>query len=103
MTSSSQVYFLPSSIRHLQGFTTEPHVVSFLPVSAPQVTPDSQYDYGSYNCTANNAMGTGSKEFLLIQAGLLTEKFKLFSFSKLTKNKKQHKQTKNIEIILIQI
>uniref|UniRef100_A0A8D3EAL5 Neural cell adhesion molecule 1a n=1 Tax=Scophthalmus maximus TaxID=52904 RepID=A0A8D3EAL5_SCOMX len=33
-----------------------------------EVTPDSQYEFGSYNCTATNAMGTESKEFLLIQA-----------------------------------
>lgn len=33
--------------------------------------PDSQSDFGSYNCTATNEMGSESKEFLLIQAGLL--------------------------------
>ncbi|XP_072557981.1 neural cell adhesion molecule 1a isoform X3 [Paramormyrops kingsleyae] len=33
-----------------------------------EVTPDSQTDFGSYNCTATNAVGTESKEFLLIQA-----------------------------------
>ncbi|XP_056254187.1 neural cell adhesion molecule 1a isoform X5 [Seriola aureovittata] len=33
-----------------------------------EVTPDSESDYGTYNCTATNAMGTGSKEFILIQA-----------------------------------
>jgi neurocan core protein len=34
-----------------------------------QVTPESENDFGSYNCTAANEMGTESKEFLLIQAG----------------------------------
>lgn len=47
-----------------------PHHMTRLLCPAPQVTPDSQYEFGSYNCTATNAMGTESKEFLLIQAGL---------------------------------
>ncbi|XP_017283823.1 neural cell adhesion molecule 1b isoform X4 [Kryptolebias marmoratus] len=33
-----------------------------------QITPESENDFGSYNCTASNNMGTESKEFLLIQA-----------------------------------
>ncbi|XP_067464851.1 neural cell adhesion molecule 1a isoform X4 [Thunnus thynnus] len=33
-----------------------------------EVTPNSQNDFGSYNCTASNMMGTESKEFLLIPA-----------------------------------
>ncbi|XP_021438313.1 neural cell adhesion molecule 1 isoform X14 [Oncorhynchus mykiss] len=33
-----------------------------------EVTPESENDFGSYNCTAANEMGTESKEFLLIQA-----------------------------------
>ncbi|KAM3869454.1 neural cell adhesion molecule 1a [Diretmus argenteus] len=37
-------------------------------VSYLEITPDSQNDYGSYNCTATNVIGTESKEFLLIQA-----------------------------------
>ncbi|XP_075892476.1 neural cell adhesion molecule 1b isoform X4 [Nelusetta ayraudi] len=37
-------------------------------VSYMQITPESENDYGSYNCTASNEMGTESKEFLLIQA-----------------------------------
>uniref|UniRef100_A0A3Q2VWN0 Neural cell adhesion molecule 1b n=1 Tax=Haplochromis burtoni TaxID=8153 RepID=A0A3Q2VWN0_HAPBU len=36
---------------------------SFLQVRTP-----SENDFGSYNCTASNEMGTESKEFLLIQA-----------------------------------
>ncbi|KAG7266409.1 hypothetical protein CRUP_027142 [Coryphaenoides rupestris] len=38
-------------------------VASFL-----EVTPVMENDYGSYNCTASNDLGTESKEFLLIQA-----------------------------------
>ncbi|XP_077402542.1 neural cell adhesion molecule 1a isoform X3 [Vanacampus margaritifer] len=37
-------------------------------VSYLEVSPESQSDFGSYNCTATNVMGTESKEFLLIQA-----------------------------------
>uniref|UniRef100_A0A3B4FWD3 Neural cell adhesion molecule 1-like n=1 Tax=Pundamilia nyererei TaxID=303518 RepID=A0A3B4FWD3_9CICH len=37
-------------------------------VSYLEITPDSQNDFGSYNCTATNVMGSESKEFLLIQA-----------------------------------
>lgn len=33
-----------------------------------EVNPDSQNDFGSYNCTASNKIGTESKEFILIQA-----------------------------------
>uniref|UniRef100_A0AAV2J580 Uncharacterized protein n=1 Tax=Knipowitschia caucasica TaxID=637954 RepID=A0AAV2J580_KNICA len=37
-------------------------------VSYLEINPDSQSDFGSYNCSATNGMGTESKEFLLIQA-----------------------------------
>uniref|UniRef100_A0A3Q4BGR5 Uncharacterized protein n=1 Tax=Mola mola TaxID=94237 RepID=A0A3Q4BGR5_MOLML len=37
-------------------------------VSYLQITPESENDFGSYNCTASNEMGTESKEFLVIQA-----------------------------------
>ncbi|KAM4547320.1 neural cell adhesion molecule 1a isoform 5-T5 [Fundulus diaphanus] len=37
-------------------------------VSHVEITPESQNDFGSYNCTATNGLGTESKEFLLIQA-----------------------------------
>ncbi|KAL0973242.1 hypothetical protein UPYG_G00200890 [Umbra pygmaea] len=33
-----------------------------------EVTPESENDFGSYNCTASNELGSESKEFLLIQA-----------------------------------
>ncbi|XP_040907141.1 neural cell adhesion molecule 1a [Toxotes jaculatrix] len=37
-------------------------------ISYLEITPESQNDFGSYNCTASNVMGTESKEFILIQA-----------------------------------
>ncbi|XP_041090757.1 neural cell adhesion molecule 1-like isoform X18 [Polyodon spathula] len=33
-----------------------------------EITPDSQSDFGNYNCTATNRIGQESKEFILIQA-----------------------------------
>ncbi|XP_072342727.1 neural cell adhesion molecule 1-like isoform X6 [Scyliorhinus torazame] len=33
-----------------------------------QVTPDSENDFGPYNCTASNRVGVESKEFILVQA-----------------------------------
>ncbi|XP_058489350.1 neural cell adhesion molecule 1b [Solea solea] len=48
-TSNIKVYRTPAS--------------SFL-----QISPQSEDDFGSYNCTASNELGTRSKEFLLIQA-----------------------------------
>lgn len=44
-----------------------------------QVTPDSQSDFGSYNCTAVNMMGTESKEFILIQAGVFRSRIAMRS------------------------
>ncbi|XP_027886395.1 neural cell adhesion molecule 1a isoform X11 [Xiphophorus couchianus] len=37
-------------------------------ISLLEITPESQNDFGSYNCTATNVIGSESKEFLLIQA-----------------------------------
>lgn len=48
--------------------TTNARVYNTPGVSYLEITPDSQNDFGSYNCTASNAIGTESKEFLLIQA-----------------------------------
>lgn len=45
------------------------HMFTALFSSPLQITPESENDFGSYNCTASNEMGTESKEFLLIQAG----------------------------------
>jgi len=35
-----------------------------------QVSPESQSDFGNYNCTASNEIGTESREFIMIPAGL---------------------------------
>ncbi|XP_035478599.2 neural cell adhesion molecule 1b isoform X5 [Scophthalmus maximus] len=40
-----------------------------------QITPESENDFGSYNCTASNEMGTEHKEFLLIQADVPSAPF----------------------------
>uniref|UniRef100_A0A8C9RM39 Neural cell adhesion molecule 1a n=1 Tax=Scleropages formosus TaxID=113540 RepID=A0A8C9RM39_SCLFO len=48
--------------------TTNVKIYNTPAVSFLEVTPDSQTDFGSYNCTATNIIGSESKEFLLIQA-----------------------------------
>ncbi|XP_078028419.1 neural cell adhesion molecule 1a isoform X7 [Epinephelus lanceolatus] len=48
--------------------TTNMKIYNTPTISYLEVTPDSQNDFGSYNCTATNVMGSESKEFLLIQA-----------------------------------
>ncbi|XP_077397706.1 neural cell adhesion molecule 1b isoform X3 [Festucalex cinctus] len=40
-----------------------------------QVTPASENDFGSYNCTASNEMGTEAKEFVLVQAEVPSSPF----------------------------
>ncbi|XP_041863968.1 neural cell adhesion molecule 1a isoform X15 [Melanotaenia boesemani] len=48
--------------------TTNIKIYNTPTISYLEISPDSQNDFGSYNCTATNTMGTESKEFLLIQA-----------------------------------
>ncbi|XP_032389066.1 neural cell adhesion molecule 1 isoform X22 [Etheostoma spectabile] len=48
--------------------TTNMKIYNTQTVSYLEIKPESQNDFGSYNCTATNVMGTDSKEFLLIQA-----------------------------------
>ncbi|KAM8900100.1 neural cell adhesion molecule 1a isoform 5-T5 [Spinachia spinachia] len=48
--------------------TTNVKVYNTPTISYLEITPDSMYNFGTYNCTATNAMGSESKEFLLIQA-----------------------------------
>ncbi|XP_066564498.1 neural cell adhesion molecule 1a isoform X5 [Amia ocellicauda] len=65
--SASVVWFrdgqqLPSSN------TTNVKIYNTPSISLLEITPESQNDFGSYNCTATNSIATESKEFLLIQA-----------------------------------
>ncbi|KAF7697094.1 hypothetical protein HF521_005512 [Silurus meridionalis] len=48
--------------------TTNVKIYNTPSASHLEVTPESQTDFGSYNCTATNAIGSDSKEFLLISA-----------------------------------
>ncbi|XP_060746511.1 neural cell adhesion molecule 1a isoform X1 [Tachysurus vachellii] len=48
--------------------TTNVKIYSTHTMSYLEVTPESQSDFGSYNCTATNVLGSDSKEFMLIAA-----------------------------------
>ncbi|XP_051955295.1 neural cell adhesion molecule 1-like isoform X6 [Xyrauchen texanus] len=48
--------------------TTNVKIYNTPTVSYLEVTPESQNDFGSYNCTATNVIGTESKDIILIQA-----------------------------------
>ncbi|KAK7131096.1 hypothetical protein R3I94_016284 [Phoxinus phoxinus] len=48
--------------------TTNVKIYNTSTVSFLEVTPVSQNDFGDYNCTATNVIGTESKDFILIQA-----------------------------------
>ncbi|XP_026227939.1 neural cell adhesion molecule 1a isoform X8 [Anabas testudineus] len=48
--------------------TTSVTIYNTPSISYLEINPDSQNDFGTYNCTATNVMGTDSKEFILIQA-----------------------------------
>ncbi|XP_061103763.1 neural cell adhesion molecule 1a isoform X2 [Conger conger] len=48
--------------------TTNVKIFNTLTASYLEVTPESQAEFGSYNCTATNLIGVESKEFILIQA-----------------------------------
>ncbi|XP_047235173.1 neural cell adhesion molecule 1a isoform X15 [Girardinichthys multiradiatus] len=50
------------------GNSTNIKIFNTPTISHLEITPESQNDFGSYNCTATNVIGTESKEFLLIQA-----------------------------------
>ncbi|XP_051959784.1 neural cell adhesion molecule 1-like isoform X2 [Xyrauchen texanus] len=48
--------------------TTNVKIYNMPTVSFLEVNPESQNDFGNYNCTATNVIGTESREFILIQA-----------------------------------
>ncbi|XP_059913010.1 neural cell adhesion molecule 1a isoform X12 [Gadus macrocephalus] len=48
--------------------TTNIKIYSTPTASYLEINPESQNDFGSYNCTATNVIGSESKEFLMIQA-----------------------------------
>ncbi|CAL8278928.1 unnamed protein product [Arctogadus glacialis] len=48
--------------------TTNIKIYSTPNASYLEINPESQNDFGSYNCTATNVIGSESKEFLMIQA-----------------------------------
>ncbi|XDV38775.1 hypothetical protein PO909_008117, partial [Leuciscus waleckii] len=48
--------------------TTNVKIYNTPTISFLEVTPVSQNDFGDYNCTATNVIGTESKDFILIQA-----------------------------------
>ncbi|TNN79176.1 Neural cell adhesion molecule 1 [Liparis tanakae] len=52
--------------------TTNMKIYSTPTITYLEITPDSQNDFGSYNCTATNVMGSESKEFILIQAAVVS-------------------------------
>ncbi|KAM9853215.1 neural cell adhesion molecule 1b [Aulostomus maculatus] len=55
--------------------STNIKVFRSLSASYLQITPESENDFGSYNCTASNEMGTESKEFILVQAEVPSSPF----------------------------
>ncbi|KAM9348433.1 neural cell adhesion molecule 1a [Symphorus nematophorus] len=61
------VVWYRDTVQLLEANSTNTKIYNTPNVSYLEITPDSD-DFGSYNCTASNAMGTESKEFLLIQA-----------------------------------
>ncbi|XP_051534346.1 neural cell adhesion molecule 1-like isoform X6 [Myxocyprinus asiaticus] len=48
--------------------TTSVKIYNMPTVSFLEVNPESQNDFGNYNCTATNVIGSESKEFILVQA-----------------------------------
>ncbi|KAF7669820.1 hypothetical protein LDENG_00134120 [Lucifuga dentata] len=66
--SEVSVVWLRDGVQLPNPNTTNTKIFTTPPASYLQVTPESENDFGSFNCTASNEMGTESKEFLLIQA-----------------------------------
>ncbi|KAM7397548.1 hypothetical protein PAMA_005719 [Pampus argenteus] len=65
---AASVVWFRDGLRLPTANTTNIKIYNRPTVSYLEVTPDSQNDFGSYNCTATNVMGSESKEFILIQA-----------------------------------
>ncbi|XP_026175204.1 neural cell adhesion molecule 1b isoform X2 [Mastacembelus armatus] len=66
--SDVSIVWLRDGLQLPNSNTTNIKIFRTPSVSYLQITPESENDFGSYNCTASNEMGTESKEFLLIQA-----------------------------------
>ncbi|XP_053279500.1 neural cell adhesion molecule 1b isoform X5 [Pleuronectes platessa] len=66
--SDASIVWLRDRLQLPNSNTTNIKIFRTPSVSFLQITPESENDFGSYNCSASNEMGTESKEFLLIQA-----------------------------------
>ncbi|XP_030633946.1 neural cell adhesion molecule 1b [Chanos chanos] len=66
--SDVSIFWLRDGIQLPSANTTNIKIFNTPSASYLQINPESQNDFGSYNCTASNEIGTESKEFLLIQA-----------------------------------
>ncbi|XP_042342647.1 neural cell adhesion molecule 1b isoform X2 [Plectropomus leopardus] len=66
--SDVSIVWLRDGLQLPNSNTTNIKIFRSPSASYMQITPESENDFGSYNCTASNEMGTESKEFLLIQA-----------------------------------
>ncbi|XP_048122967.1 neural cell adhesion molecule 1b [Alosa alosa] len=66
--SDVSLYWLRDGIQLPSPNTTNIKIYNTPAATFLEVTPESQNDFGSYNCTASNEIGTESKEFILVQA-----------------------------------
>ncbi|XP_062377648.1 neural cell adhesion molecule 1b [Sardina pilchardus] len=66
--SEVSLYWLRDGIMMPSPNTTNIKIYNTPTATFLEVTPESQNDFGSYNCTASNEIGTESKEFILVQA-----------------------------------
>ncbi|KAM3875512.1 LOW QUALITY PROTEIN: neural cell adhesion molecule 1b [Diretmus argenteus] len=66
--SDVSIVWLRDGLQLPNSNTTNIRIFKSPSASYLEVTPESENDFGSYNCTASNEMGTESTEFLLIQA-----------------------------------
>ncbi|XP_067364888.1 neural cell adhesion molecule 1b isoform X5 [Channa argus] len=66
--SDVSIVWLRDGLQLPNSNTTNIKIFQTPSASYLQITPESENDFGSYNCSASNEMGTEGKEFLLIQA-----------------------------------